>query len=106
MCCFTKQSTMFFKVKTAIDRGRESWKDWFVSNKGSKGWTPKSIDVDAAQWKRVKVAADAEAMELRVWLWRAIRHALGEEEVVPKLRPPATVTKLGGIVVMEGVEGK
>jgi hypothetical protein len=69
-------------------------------------WTAKSIDVDAAQWKRVKAAAAADGMELRVWLWRCIRRSLGEQEL-PELRPPATVTKLGGIVVMESFdEGK
>jgi hypothetical protein len=67
---------MFFKVKTAIDRGRESWKDWFVRNKGSKGWTPKSIDVCPVTWKQVKAAAAAAGVEVRVWLHAAIRAAL------------------------------
>jgi hypothetical protein len=66
-------------------------------------WAAKSIDVDAAQWQRAKAAAAAEGMELRVWLWRAIRRSLGEQEL-PELRPPATITRLGGLVVMESFD--
>jgi hypothetical protein len=59
-------------------------------------WTEKSIDVDAAQWKRVKAAAAADGMELRQWLRRAIKQAL----LAQQYRRPA-VLPLGRLVIKE-----
>jgi hypothetical protein len=48
------------------------------ASKGSKGetWKAKSIDVDPAQWRRVRLAAAADGVEIRVWLKLAIAAAL------------------------------
>jgi hypothetical protein len=62
----------------------------------SKVWSAKSIDVDPAQWQRVKAAAAAEGMELRQWLRRAIKQSLLTQQY---RRPP--VLPLGRIVIGE-----
>lgn len=49
-----------------------------AASKGNKGetWKAKSIDVDPAQWRRVRLAAASESVEIRVWLKLAIAAAL------------------------------
>lgn len=42
-------------------------------------WVPKGVDVAPDQWTRVRAAAAAEGVQIRVWLRRVLAAALDKE---------------------------
>ena len=42
-------------------------------------WVPKGVDVAPDQWARVRAAAAAEGVQIRVWLRRVLAAALEEK---------------------------